>query len=112
MNWVKDVSKDEIDSYKYSDEYFLGLPKDQNTNNLGLYKKMRMLPIDDKLDPNNCEAKAYTFEGDTYYSPDAPDEAMDKDLFTKLDLGYKYGQPTSVNTMENGFIGIYRPIKK
>ncbi|MEN9327717.1 MAG: hypothetical protein RI947_525 [Candidatus Parcubacteria bacterium] len=64
-----------------------------------------------KLNPENCEEKGYTWEGDTIYDEEAPEEARAEfpPLFKQ---GWKLGEPANRSFEQNGGYGLYRPMDK
>lgn len=110
LEWVCDKPIKEVEAQTHNDKLFLGHPKNQSYTYVGIYKKIKMLPIDSTLTPENAKNRGYEWSGDTIYDPGAPEEAM-RDLFLCADKGYLFGEPANINTIQNGFIGVYRKIK-
>lgn len=72
-----------------------------------------MISIDLNLCPQNCEEVAMEWVADIYYVPGETfltksDEDEIKNLIEK---GYRLGEPMHKNTLQNGFVGLYKPLK-
>lgn len=72
---------------------------------------MNKIEVNMELNPINCEEKGYKWTGDAIYDPEAPEEANEE--FVELTKqGYILGEPANTNTVQNGGVGVYKPIEK
>lgn len=111
LEWVSDQPIKETKNQTLNSELFLGHPKNQSETHVGIYKKIKLLPVDSSLTPENAKNRGYEWTKDVIYDPEAPEEAMG-DLFRSLDEGFIFGEPANINTKQNGFIGLYRKIQQ
>lgn len=67
--------------------------------------------IDWTLNPENCEDKGLSWITDTYYhpEPDMPD-SIEHDFDELIESGYRLGEPANRNMIQNGFVGLYKPL--
>lgn len=72
--------------------------------------KRNLIPnVDMGLNPENADSRGLIWVGDSIIDPEAPIE-VNKEFFELEKEGYKFGEPANVNTIENNFVGIYKPI--
>jgi hypothetical protein len=101
--------------------YIFGKPANNNITKkgaVGIYKKIKEnIPFPEisvrwNLNPNNAKDLGFEFIGDVYYAPE-PDVPYlaNKEALESIEKGYIFGEPTNANTIQNGFIGIYRKLQ-
>ena len=108
--WSEDVGTDSLVENTDTNLFF-GHPKNSQENFVGIYIKKKLLEIDWTLNPENAKSRGCEWTGDSIYDPEAPDETM-SNFFEMTQEGYLFGKPANVNTIENGFVGVYKPIEK
>lgn len=106
--WTNDIPKEEID--QESIDVYYGEPKSSELGLVGVYRKKTLLQIDWTLNPENAKQRGFEWRKDVIYDPEAPLELM-KSFFDDKENGYEFGEPANTNTIQNGAVGIYRPIK-
>ncbi len=94
----------------------IGMPKFEKKEDgyVGLYKKARTInlpKVDWSLNPENANNAGFVWTGDYIMDPEAPDEA-NEEFVEMMAKGYKFGEPANVNTIVNGFVGVYKPVQK
>ena len=67
--------------------------------------------VDWSLNPENANNAGFVWTGDYIMDPEAPDEA-NEEFVEMMAKGYKFGEPANVNTIVNGFVGVYKPVQK
>ena len=106
LEWVEDKIREKVDEDKNA---FYGNPKNENVLFIGIYQKAYLPFVDITLNPVNADERGLVWTSDGVMDPEAPIEA-NKEFFELEKEGYKFGEPANVNTTENNFVGIYKPI--
>jgi hypothetical protein len=67
------------------------------------------LVVDYGLTPENCAAKGFVWFKDDLYDPEAPHEA-NSEFEELMRKGWKLGEPGNKSTIQNGGVGLYKPL--
>lgn len=106
LEWTEDKLKEEV---SVGENKFYGVPKNLNDLYVGTYQKAHLPFVDMTLNPVNAGERGLVWTSDGVMDQEAPIEA-NKEFFELEKEGYKFGEPANVNTTENNFVGIYKPI--
>ncbi len=73
------------------------------------HKIMNDIIVDFSITPENCESRGYEWYKDSIYDPGAP-SGVNAEFMTLITKGWILGEPGNRSTMQNGGIGLYKPI--
>lgn len=109
LTWKEDIKLNLLKDND-NENLYLGNPKNLDEGYVGIYTKKKLLEIDWTLKPENAKNRGYEWISDCIYDAEAPEEMM-RDIFEMKHEGYLFGEPANINTIRNGFVGVYKPIK-
>ena len=86
------------------------IQKNENVSFVGIYQEVYLPFVDMTLNPANAGERGLVWTSDGIMDPEAP-RLANRDIIEMEKNGYKFGEPANVNTIENKFVGVYKPIK-